>query len=181
VKKSYRAIGKQGKVNEQELAGFLANNGQILPPMVDPIEQCRLVCDELIDVTGRAAIEPTFSGMEVPWRFHLLVTSDAAIPLRLLEDNWRILAGHKVLRSGNEGYAGDSVVVESYEHNRGGPEYCLKSMNTCDGDWLFRWLDLFNPPMKRTSSPNHIEVRQRARFPRTNRVKLIHVANHDQC
>jgi transposase-like protein len=57
VKKSYHTIGKQGKVNEQELAGFLASSGQFLMPMVDLIEQCRLACDELIDVTGRAAIE----------------------------------------------------------------------------------------------------------------------------
>ena len=57
MKKSYHSIGKQGKVNEQELAGFLARNGQFLVPMVDLIEQCRLACDELIDVTGRAAIE----------------------------------------------------------------------------------------------------------------------------
>jgi len=57
VKKSYHTIGKQGKVNGQELAGFLAKEGQFLMPMVDLIEQCRLACDELIDVTGRAAIE----------------------------------------------------------------------------------------------------------------------------
>ena len=57
MKKSYHTIGKQGKVNEQELAGFLARNGQFLMPMVDLIEQCRLACDELIDVTGRAAIQ----------------------------------------------------------------------------------------------------------------------------
>jgi transposase-like protein len=57
VKKSYHTIGKQGKVNEQKLAGFLANNRQVLLPMVDLIEQCQLACDELIDVTGRAAIE----------------------------------------------------------------------------------------------------------------------------
>ncbi|MHB2007102.1 MAG: transposase [Acidobacteriaceae bacterium] len=44
-------------MNEQELAGFLARSGQFLMPMVDLIEQCRLACDELIDVTGRAAIE----------------------------------------------------------------------------------------------------------------------------
>ena len=57
MKKSYHTIGKQGKVNEQELAGYLARSGQILLPMVDLIEQCRLACDELIGVTGRAAIE----------------------------------------------------------------------------------------------------------------------------
>jgi transposase-like protein len=57
VKTSYHTIGKQGKVNEKELAGFLARGGQFLLPMVDLIEQCRMACDELIDVTGRAAIE----------------------------------------------------------------------------------------------------------------------------
>jgi putative transposase len=57
VKKSYHTIGKQGKVNQQELAGYLARSGQFLMPMVDLIEQCRLACDELIDVTGRAAVE----------------------------------------------------------------------------------------------------------------------------
>jgi hypothetical protein len=57
VKQSYHTIGKQKKVNQQELAGYLARSGQILLPMVDLVEQCRLACDELIDVTGRAAIE----------------------------------------------------------------------------------------------------------------------------
>ena len=57
MKKSNHSIGKQGKVNEQELASFLAKNGQALLPMVDLIEQCQVACDELIDVTGRAAIQ----------------------------------------------------------------------------------------------------------------------------
>lgn len=57
MKKSYHTIGKQGKVNEQELTSFLVRNGQALLPMVDLIEQCQAACDELIDVTGRAAIQ----------------------------------------------------------------------------------------------------------------------------
>jgi len=57
VKKSYHTIGKQGKVNEQELTEFLFKNGQFVLPMVDLIEQCQLACEELIDVTGRAAIQ----------------------------------------------------------------------------------------------------------------------------
>jgi len=57
VKKAYRTIRKQGKVNEQELAGLLAKNGQTLLPMVDLIEQCQMACDQLIDMTGRAAIQ----------------------------------------------------------------------------------------------------------------------------
>ena len=57
MKKSYHTINKQGKVNEQKLAEFLSRNGQMLLPMVDLIEQCQWACDELIDVTGRAAIQ----------------------------------------------------------------------------------------------------------------------------
>jgi len=57
VKKAYRTIDKQGKVNEQELIRFLVKNGQGLLPMVDMIEQCQVACNELIDVTGRAAIQ----------------------------------------------------------------------------------------------------------------------------
>ena len=57
MKRAYRTIRKEGKVNEQELASFLVKNGQGLLPMVDLIEQCQLACNELIDVTGRAAIQ----------------------------------------------------------------------------------------------------------------------------
>jgi putative transposase len=57
VKRAYRTVRKQGKVNEQELASFLVKNGQGLLPMVDLIEQCQVACNELIEVTGRAAIQ----------------------------------------------------------------------------------------------------------------------------
>jgi hypothetical protein len=57
VKKSYHTVNKQGKVNEQKLAEFLSRSGQMLLPMVDLIEQCQWACDELIDVTGRAAFQ----------------------------------------------------------------------------------------------------------------------------
>jgi transposase-like protein len=57
VKRAYRTIRKQGKANEHELASFLVKNGQGLLPMVDLIEQCQIACNDLIDVTGRAAIQ----------------------------------------------------------------------------------------------------------------------------
>ena len=57
VNKSYHAIRRQGKVNEQKLATFLATNGQGLLPMVDMFEQSQIACDQLIYVTGRAAIQ----------------------------------------------------------------------------------------------------------------------------
>ena len=57
MKRSYHTINKQGKANEKKLAEFLSKRGQLLLPMVDLIEQCRMACDELIDVAGRATIQ----------------------------------------------------------------------------------------------------------------------------
>ena len=116
--------------------------------------------------------KPTSHGMTVPWHFHLLITSNVAIPEDRLKENWIALTGHGVRRSDESdderddesGYVDDCVVVKSYQHNHGGPEYCLKSISTCDGDWFFRWLELFNPLMKQTRSPNHDKIRQRSRF-----------------
>ena len=57
MKKNYHTINKQGKANEQRLTEFLSKNGQSLLPMVDLIEECQWACDELIAVTGRAALQ----------------------------------------------------------------------------------------------------------------------------
>jgi putative transposase len=57
VKRNYHTINKQGKANERKLAEFLSKRGQLLLPLVDLIEQCRMACDELIDVAGRATIQ----------------------------------------------------------------------------------------------------------------------------
>jgi transposase-like protein len=57
VKRSYHTIEKQGKVNARKLGEFLSKSGQLLLPMVDLIAQCRMACDELIDVAGRATIQ----------------------------------------------------------------------------------------------------------------------------
>jgi len=57
VKKPYQTIRQQGKANEQQLTAFLTKNGQGLLPMVELIEQSRLACDQLIDVTGRAVLQ----------------------------------------------------------------------------------------------------------------------------
>ncbi len=130
--------------------------------------------------------KPRSHGMEVPWHFHLLVTSMVDIPKMLVEDTWRDLVSRPARRRQEDDAAGvrlvgedalasdnvlgdddpedDSVVVESYKHNCLGPEYCLKSINDCNGDWSFRWLELFNPRIKQTSFPNHTKNRTRARF-----------------
>lgn len=57
MKRNYHTINKQGKANERKLAEFLSKRGQLLLPLVDLIEQCRMACDELIDVAGRATIQ----------------------------------------------------------------------------------------------------------------------------
>jgi len=57
VKRNYHTINKQGKADERKLTQFLSKGGQLLLPMVDLVEQCRMACDELIDVAGRATIQ----------------------------------------------------------------------------------------------------------------------------
>ena len=57
MKRNYHTIEKQGKGSARKLGEFLSKNGQLLLPLVDLIEQCRMACDELIDVAGRATIQ----------------------------------------------------------------------------------------------------------------------------
>ena len=57
MQRSYHTITRIGQRNANRLAEFLSQNGQVLLPMVDLIEQSRLAVDELIDVAGRATIE----------------------------------------------------------------------------------------------------------------------------
>ena len=61
---SYQVVGTK---DSRELSEFLAKEGQILLPMLDLITQAEMAVDELIDVTGRAAIEAvlTLSAQEV--------------------------------------------------------------------------------------------------------------------
>ena len=57
MKRSYNTLSTKGEANAKRLAELFSRNGQGLLPMVDLIEQSRMVVDELIDVAGRATIE----------------------------------------------------------------------------------------------------------------------------
>jgi hypothetical protein len=70
VKRNYHTIEKQGKVHARKLGEFLSKSGQLLLPMVDLIEHCRMACDELIDVAGRATSRPCWSCRRSRWRAH---------------------------------------------------------------------------------------------------------------
>ncbi len=54
MEKSYHIAKKE---DTPKLAKWLTQNGQALLPMVEWIEQPKLVVDELTDVLGRAQIE----------------------------------------------------------------------------------------------------------------------------
>ena len=58
MKKSYRIVTQK---NSQGLADYLAQNGQLLLPMVELIEASRMAIDELIDILGRASMEAVFA------------------------------------------------------------------------------------------------------------------------
>jgi putative transposase len=55
----YQIVSPNAKesLSSQELASFLAKDGQLLLPMLDLVEQAQLAIDEVIDVMGRATIE----------------------------------------------------------------------------------------------------------------------------
>jgi putative transposase len=57
LQRSYHTLITKETSNSRSLAEFFSRNGQALLPMVELIEQSRLVVDELIDVAGRATIE----------------------------------------------------------------------------------------------------------------------------
>jgi len=52
--KDYQITGKNGS---RELAKFLAANGQVMLPMVELIEECRIAVDDLVEVLGRSTLE----------------------------------------------------------------------------------------------------------------------------
>lgn len=115
-------------------------------------------------------------GMNVPWHYHALVTSLAPISGELLQRHWIRLAGTGSLRKVDGAVVAESILVESYQGHKMGPEYCLKSMNDCFGEWRFRWLELFNPAIaKQTSRPNHRSNVQRRRFAGQKQHQEAHV------
>jgi hypothetical protein len=53
----YQIFDQDSPVDSQQLAAFLAKDGQLLLPMVELIEQAQRAVDEVIDVMGRATVE----------------------------------------------------------------------------------------------------------------------------
>ena len=53
----YQIFDQDSPVDSQQLAAFLAKDGQLLLPMVELIEQAQRAVDEVIDVKGRATVE----------------------------------------------------------------------------------------------------------------------------
>lgn len=109
------------------------------------------------------------AGMSVPWHFHVLMTAHRPIPPNLVEDSWRKLVRPHAKRVDGisvvdgKSVKDDRVLVEPYNNDLRGAEYCLKSINDCDGDWTSRWLRQHHPQMKGTSRPSHRSLRQEKR------------------
>ena len=59
MKKRYHILdsAKQQPVSPNDLTRLLSQNSQLMLPLVELVEQCRGAVDEVIDVTGRAAIQ----------------------------------------------------------------------------------------------------------------------------
>jgi len=57
MRQSYKIVSGKSSVGHRQMAEFLAQEGQLLLPMVDLIEQAECAIDEVIDVMGRATVE----------------------------------------------------------------------------------------------------------------------------
>jgi len=49
----YPIVDKDAKLDSKELASFLANDGQLLLPMLELVEQAQCAIDELVRTRGR--------------------------------------------------------------------------------------------------------------------------------
>ena len=107
--------------------------------------------------------ESKTTGMRVPWHFHLLMTAHRPIPEDLLRQVWWNMVGRgtKTLIHPE----GSSVVLEQVDPERAGLEYCLKFANHCQGEWIHRWLEIFNSNIP--ISADHRQVRRRKRGERS--------------
>jgi hypothetical protein len=114
-------------------------------------------------VAGRER-KPRSHGSKVPWHFHVLVTAATAIPDGMLAGHWKTVAGEGHKRVVDDKLVDEGILIERYQGHLKGPEYCLKSMNDCNGDWDSRWLRLFHSGIKGTTKPNHQTIRQERRF-----------------
>ena len=81
MSKEYHILSKK---NSSELAKLLAENGQVLLPMVELIEESRMAVDELIETLGRATVEA-------------VLRISAASLLTAAEKNFRRIMGYRDL------------------------------------------------------------------------------------
>jgi hypothetical protein len=114
---------------------------------------------EPICFIGGMERKPRGQGASAPWHLHMLMTANGKIPENRLKELWwkKVGRGQKTLLHPE----GESIDIKPFDDARLGLEYCLKFANDCNGDWFFRWLEIFNPNIPK--SANHREVRRRAR------------------
>ena len=53
----YQIFESESPIDSQQAAAFLSNEGQLLLPMVELVEQAQCAVDDVVDVMGRATIE----------------------------------------------------------------------------------------------------------------------------
>jgi len=107
------------------------------------------------------------AGINVPWHFHMLVTASRQIPMDLLKELWWAREGRGTRSELHP--EGDSIVVLPFEADRHGLEYCLKFANDCRGDWMFKWIEIFNPDIPRSADHRVVRRRKRSQEPESPR------------
>jgi hypothetical protein len=129
--------------------------------LVDRLE--RGVRTSVCFVAGKERKADASEARRIPWHYHVLMTSLTSLDPSVIADIWHTLVGRSAT-DGNAQPASDLVRIKSYVAELGGIEYCLKSMNDCQGDWTFRHLEHFHPRLPGSSRPGHKTIRAGRRF-----------------
>ena len=103
--------------------------------------------------------ESKSTGTQVTRHFHVLMTARHPIPESLAKQTWREMVG--LGRKDILHPEGTSIVLKALDPTRPAVEYCLKFADHCQGEWFFRWLEIFNPKIPRSAL--HRERRRRRR------------------
>jgi hypothetical protein len=92
------------------------------------------------------------------------MTASRPIPANLLKDLWWTREGRGTLSQLHP--EDDSILILPFEKDQQGLEYCLKFADDCHGDWMFNWLEIFNPNIPRSA---HHRVARRQKRSAANR------------
>jgi len=115
---------------------------------------------EVISFVAGKESRSRIGSSRIPWHFHLIVTSRVTVSKEALECYWLGLIRYG---GGMDTRLTEHALVEPYHAHERGPEYCLKAVNDCAGEWVLHGLECCLPRVCGPAKPNHGTVRRQRR------------------